>query len=307
MSNAASGALRSFYARPYLLLVLCMLCWAGNIVIMRASAGHIPPMQLSFIRWTLSCILFLPITWPYLKKDWPLLRATALFMIVLSLAGMAIPNQLTLWSLSHTTALNALLLQSITPLLIAAWAIVLYREKLTWLQLIGLVISLLGVVVIVGKGNWEVLRTVAINPGDAGIFVGLIVFGFYSAITKKRPPVHPFSFLWTTMAISAVVMIPLSSWEYSVGYRMSADWMTILTLAYLTVFGSVLSLLFFNRAIELIGPNRTAPFMNLTPVFGSVMAIVFLSETPQLFHVAGYALVLFGLFFGTRRDSVPLT
>jgi drug/metabolite transporter (DMT)-like permease len=73
------------------------------------------------------------------------------------------------------------------------------------------------------------------------------------------------------------------------------------------VFGSVVSLLFFNRAIELIGPNRTAPFMNLTPVFGSVMAIVFLAETPQLFHVVGYALVLFGLFFGTRRESVPLT
>lgn len=307
MKNVASGAIRSFYARPYLLLVVCMLCWAGNIVIMRASAWHIPPMQLSFIRWTLSCIMFLPITWPYLKKDWPLMRATVLFMIVLSLTGMAIPNQLTLWSLSHTTALNALLLQSITPLLIAAWAIVLYRERLSWLQLIGLVISLLGVVVIVGKGDLEVLRTVSVNPGDVGIFLGLIVFGFYSAITKKRPAVHPFSFLWITMAISAGAMIPLSAWEYSGGQRVSADWTTVLTLAYLTVFGSVASLLFFNRAIELIGPNRTAPFMNLTPVFGSVMAIVFLSETPQLFHGLGYALVLLGLYFGTRRASVPLT
>jgi drug/metabolite transporter (DMT)-like permease len=307
MSNVASGAIRSFYARPYLLLVLCMLCWAGNIVIMRASAWHIPPMQLSFIRWTMACIIFLPITWPYLKKDWPLLRATLIFMIVLSLTGMAVPNQLTLWSLSHTTALNALLLQSVTPLLIAAWAIVLYRERLTWLQLVGLVISLAGVVVIVGKGDWEVLRTIAINPGDAGIFIGLIVFGFYSAITKKRPAVHPFSFLWSTMAISAVAMIPLSAYEYSTGSRISPDWTTFTVLAYLTVFGSVVSLLFFNRAIELIGPNRTAPFMNLTPVFGSVMAIVFLAETPQLFHVVGYALVLFGLFFGTRRESVPLT
>lgn len=307
MSNFASGAIRSFYSRPYLLLVICMLCWAGNIVIMRASAWHIPPMQLSFVRWTLSCLLFLPITWPFLKKDWPLLCATAFFMIVLSLTGMAIPNQLTLWSLSHTTALNALLLQSITPLLIAAWAIVLYRERLTWLQLIGLMVSMVGVVVIVGKGDWEVLRTVAINPGDIGIFIGLIVFGFYSAITKKRPPVHPFSFLWMTMAISAVAMIPLSAWEHSTGRSMSLDWMTLLTLAYLTVFGSVLSLLFFNRAIEMIGPNRTAPFMNLTPVFGSVMAIVFLAEMPQLFHGIGYALVLLGLYFGTRRQAPPLT
>jgi drug/metabolite transporter (DMT)-like permease len=301
MTSLLSGAIRALYAKPYLLLVVCMLCWAGNIVVMRASAGHIPQIALSFIRWTLAALLFLPLIWPHLKKDWTAIRATFGFLLLLAVTGQLMPNQLTLLGLHYTTALNALLLQAVQPLLIALWAMILFRDRLTWLQLLGIVLSMAGVTVIVCQGRLDMLSELSINPGDVIILSSITVFGFYSALAKKRPPIHTFSFVWFTTAIGAVVITPMAAAEYAAGYRIHFDAQTVWTILYLIVFGSMIALLFFNRALEVIGPNRVAPFTNLTPVFGSALAIVFLGEEPRLYHATGYALVLIGLYAGTRR------
>lgn len=290
-------------SKPYLLLSLTSLFWAGNVVLGRFVAGKIPPMTLSFIRWSAAFFIVLPFAWKYLAKDWPAIRKQFGLMVVLSFTGIATFNCLGYWSLQYTQALNALLLQSTGPLFVALFALLLFGIRLTWAQTIGITISMAGVLVILLRGDVETLSSIQFNKGDIGYTLALVIFGLYSALAAKRPLIHPLSFLAFTTGCGALFIIPLIAWEIGNGQYMTVSAVTMAALVYVAIFPSTLAYLFFNRGIELIGPNRAAPFFHLIPVFGSVLAIVFLGERPQLFHVVGYALVLAGVFIAARRAS----
>jgi drug/metabolite transporter (DMT)-like permease len=139
--------------QPYLLLSLTSLFWAGNIVLARHVAGHVPPMTLSCVRWIGAFLMLLPFARPYLARDWPVLRAHLLLVIGLSATGFAFNNALSYWALQFTQALNALLLQSSGPLFVALWALILFGVRLTWAQLAGIALSLLGVLTIILRGD----------------------------------------------------------------------------------------------------------------------------------------------------------
>src|SRR6202163_4367119 len=128
--------------QPYLLLSLTSLFWAGNIVLGRYVAGHVPPMTWSCVRWIGAFFMLLPFAWPHLKRDWPALRAHLPLMMVLSATGFALNNALSYWALQYTQALNALLIQSSGPLFLALWSLVLLGVRVTWAQLAGIAISL---------------------------------------------------------------------------------------------------------------------------------------------------------------------
>ena len=115
---------------------------------------------------------------------------------------------------------------------------------------------------------------------------------------------HQLSLICFTMVIGAILLLPLSIWEYTNGITLKFDLITVVTLIYVVVFASALAYLFFNRGVALIGPNRAAPFLHLVPVFGSAMAILLLGEEPRLFHLVGYVLVLAGVVIASRKASV---
>ncbi len=286
--------------QPYLLLSLTSLFWAGNIVLGRAVAGHIPPATLSCVRWTGALLLMLPVAWPHLRRDWRKLRAHWRLMVLLSATGFAVNNVLSYWGLQYTQALNALLLQSSGPLFVALWSLLLFGVRLTFTQALGIALSLLGVLTIILRGDFGALAQVEFNRGDLMIAGALFAFGLYSAIMPKRPATHPLSLVTVGTAGGALLLLPLAALEFAAGARPSADWITAASLAYVMIFPSVLAYLCFNRGVALIGPNRSAPFLHLMPVFGSVMAIVLLGEKPELFHLAGYAMVIAGVFIAAR-------
>jgi len=287
--------------QPYLLLSLTSLFWAGNIVLARYVAGHVPPVTLSCARWVGAMLLMLPFAWPHLARDWRKLWGHWRLMLVLSATGFAINNALSYWGLQYTQALNALLMQSSGPLFVALWSLLLFGVRLTFKQAIGIALSLAGVLTIVLRGDFAALAAVELNRGDLMVAGALCAFGLYSALMPKRPVTHPMSLIVVTTAGGALLLLPFSVWEYAQGARPSADWLTALTLGYVVVFPSALAYLCFNRGVALIGPNRAAPFLHLMPVFGSVMAIVLLGETLELFHLAGYAMVIAGVFIAARR------
>ncbi len=301
MTSALRRAGGLIYDRPYLLVTLTALFWAGNVVLARYIAGHVPPVAVSFMRWLVAFIILIPFAWPQLRRDWRALLAALPLMITLALTGSAAPNTMGFYGLQYTQALNALLIQSTGPLLIAFWVFVLFGEKLTLPQAMGLLLSLTGVVAIICKGSWETLRTVSFNIGDLWIVGALLTFGIYSALARKRPTVHPLSFLTCNVALASIMLVPLFAVEISTGYTMKFDALTVATIGFVAIFASLLAFLFFNRSVELIGPNRAAPFLHLMPLFGSALAIVLLGETPQLYHLAGYALILAGIVVSTRR------
>jgi drug/metabolite transporter (DMT)-like permease len=301
--SPSNSPLRWLNNQPYLLLSLTSLFWAGNIVLGRYAAGHVPPMTLSCVRWIGAYVMLWPFARTHMKRDWPALRARLPLMVTLSATGFAINNALSYWALQYTQALNALLIQSSGPLFVALWSLLLFGLRLTWAQLAGITISLAGVMTIILRGNVATLAGVQFNRGDVMLTGALLAFGLYSALMTRRPVAHPLSLISFTTGCGAALLFPFSVWELATGFTLKFDLLTITALVYVVIFPSTLAYLFFNRAIALIGPNRAAPFFHLMPVFGSAMAILLLGEEPRLFHLVGYALVLAGVVIASRQGS----
>jgi drug/metabolite transporter (DMT)-like permease len=289
--------------QPYLLLSIAALCWAGNAVVGRLAAGHIPPVTLSFLRWSIAFLMVLPFAWKHLVHDWGAIRGRLTTMVVLSVTGIGIFNALQYWALEYTQALNTLLLQSAGPLFVAIWSLLLLGVRLTLAQACGIVLSLTGVLVILLHGDLGALTGIAFNKGDIIFTVAMVIFGLYSVLTLKRPKIHPLSLAGFTFGCGAACLVPLLIWELCTRPGMQLDTTNLLSVVYVAVFPSTVAYLCYNRGIELIGANRAAPFFHMVPVFGAAMAIVFLGERPQLFHVVGFALVLTGVFVASRKQA----
>jgi drug/metabolite transporter (DMT)-like permease len=289
--------------QPYLLLSITALCWAGNAIVGRLAAGHIPPVTLSFLRWSFAFLIILPFAWNHLKRDWPAIRARLGTMIVLSVTGIGAFNTLQYWALEHTQALNTLLLQSAGPLFVAVWSLILLGDRLTLAQAGGIALSMTGVLVILLHGDLTALTSIEFNEGDLIFTFALAIFGLYSVLSLKRPEIHGLAFVGFTFGAGAACLIPLWIWELFSRPVMRLDTANLLSLFYVAVFPSTLAYLCFNRGVQVIGANRAAPFFHVVPVFGSAMAIVFLGERPQLFHIIGFALVLTGVFVASRKPA----
>ena len=298
---AAPG--RWFANQPYLLLTITALCWAGNAIVGKLAAGHIPPVTLSFLRWSIAFLIILPFAWKHLVRDWDAIRARLGMMIFLSVTGVSAFNTLQYWALEHTLALNTLLLQSAGPLFVALWSLILIGVRLTLAQTGGIMLSLTGVLVIVLQGDITALTSVEFNRGDVVFIVALAIFGVYSVLSLKRPQIHGLSFAGFTFGCGAACLIPVLIWELYARPVMQLNAANLLSLLYVAVFPSTLAYLCFNRAVHLIGANRAAPIFHVVPVFGSAMAMVFLGERPQLFHFIGFALVLTGVYVAARKAA----
>jgi drug/metabolite transporter (DMT)-like permease len=289
--------------QPYLLLSLTALFWAGNAIVGRVAAGHIPPVTLAFLRWSGAFLIVLPFAWSHLVRDWPLIRERLSMMVLLSVTGIGSFTALQYWALEHTQALNTLLLQSAGPLFVAVWSLALLGVRLTLAQACGIAVSLCGVLVILLHGDLTTLKNIEFNKGDVIFTVALAIFGLYSVLTLKRPAVHSLSFVGFTFGAGAACLIPAFIWELFSRPMMQIDTANLLSLVYVAVFPSTLAYLCFNRGVQLIGANRAAPFFHVVPVFGSAMAIFFLGEQPHWFHLFGYALVLTGVYVASRKPA----
>jgi len=289
------------FDQAYLLLSLTSLSWAGNTILGRFIAGHVPPVTLAFIRWSGAFVILLPFAWRHLIRDWPAIRKNAGVLTLLAFTGFSIYNTMAYYGLQYTTAINGLLLQSVAPLFVAMWTFALFGERLTLRQAGGICVSLTGVLVIICRGSLDVLLTIAFNRGDVCFVIALLVYGFYAAYLRRRPAIHPFSFLAVGMGWGALLLIPAVFIEIASGRTAVFDAESMASFAYVCIFPSLLGYLFLNRGIELIGANRAAPFIHLVPVFGSVLAIVLLGERFELYHAIGYALVFAGITVATRK------
>src|SRR5260370_14225518 len=193
----------------YLLLCITALCWAGNAIVGRLAAGHIPPVTLSFLRWSLAFLLILPFAWKHMVRDWAAIRGRLGTMIVLSITGIGAFNTLQYWALEHTQALNTLLLQSAAPLIVALWSLVILGVRLTAAQAFGVLLSMCGVLIILLHGDFTTLSNIDFNKGDLIFIVALIFFALYSVLILKRPAMHGLSFLAFTFGAGAACLIPV--------------------------------------------------------------------------------------------------
>jgi drug/metabolite transporter (DMT)-like permease len=300
MSDATTSGGARLFDRPYLLLTLTSLFWAGNLVLGRLVAGQVPPIALAFGRWTGAFLLLIGFAWPHLKRDWPQIRAHPFLLSLISLTGVGLYNTLAYWGLQYTEALNVLLIQSTGPLLIGVWTALLFHDVMTGAQLGGVALSLAGVAAIVTRGDPAAILHIRLNVGDACVLVAMVLYALYSALLRLKPAMHWLSFLTTTVALGVIFLIPAVAFEMASGRVIAFNGTTVAAIAYTALFPAALASIFFIRGVELIGANRAGPFFHLMPVFGAAMAILLLGERPQPYHAVGFALVIAGVVVAAR-------
>jgi drug/metabolite transporter (DMT)-like permease len=288
------------------LLVLSNLFWAGNIVLGRGVVGMVPPIALAYWRWTGAFVIAFGFAWPHLKRDAPILLRHWRMLLLLSATGIATYNTMSYIGLTGTTALNVLLLQSAGPLIIIVWAFVLFGDRPTLRQTTGVLISLAGVATIAAHGSLDSLLQLKLNRGDVWILVAMVIYGVYAAMFRRRPAAHPLSFLVATMGIGSLMILPFYLWETAQGGRILGGLPAWLALAYIAVFPSFIAYLFFNRGIELIGAGRAGQSWHLMPVFGSILAVLFLGETFYVYHAIGISMIGAGILLASIQ-TVPAT
>jgi drug/metabolite transporter (DMT)-like permease len=299
-----SGAMFGLYDRPYVLLVATMLFWAGNTVIARAMADHIPPVAFAQMRWTLALVVLLPFTWRNVRADWPEIRQHVGIIALLGLLGISAYNTLVYVGVHTTTAINAMLLSSIFPMVIAAVGFVLYRDRLTIAQFIGILVASAGAAVILSNGDLAHLAAFRFAPGDLWVLAAQLAYAGYTVLLRARPAIHPLSFLTATVFAGQLLLVPLTVAEAAGGAHVPWDVATVAAVLYVTLFAAILAFVAFNRAVEIVGSNRTGPFFHLIPVFGSIAAMLFLGERLGPHHVAGWVLIVAGIAVAQVRPGL---
>ena len=244
VAEESRGAAR-LYGNAYLLLALASLFWSGNHIMGRAIAGHVPPIAIGTLRWLLAAALLWPFVRHRVARDWPLIRPRLPAIIYLSLLGGALFGTLQFVGLQYTTALNTSVMNSLAPVLIVAASAVMFRDRLTARQGVGIAISLLGVVVIISRLDPAVISGLAFNLGDVIILVNMGLWGIYSASLRLRPPIDGLSFMFLFALISGIAMLPLFCWE-------------ITTAANVNSVGRLRHALLHDRRIRVLDARRRA-------------------------------------------------
>ena len=293
-----------FFAQPYLLLTLVPLFWGGNAVVGRGMTEFISPITLAWTRWTVAFLLILPFALPSVRRDWQTIRSSWKMLLLLSLLGITIFNTLFYVALQTTQAINAALVQSAGPAVIVLLSWWWFGERTNQRQWLGLSLCFLGVGLVLFQGSWEVLQKFELVPGDLWLLPAVLAYASYTTLLRIKPAISLMSFLAVTFALGGSMLIPLMLLEwYWVGLpqgSLQLAW----AVGYVSIFPSILAFLFWNRGVELIGPNLGGLFINLVPVFASLLAIIFLGENFQWYHAGGMLLVLSGMLL-FRKSSVP--
>nr|WP_321467544.1 DMT family transporter [uncultured Desulfobulbus sp.] len=285
---------------PYLLLVLTTLFWSGNFVLSRGMNAAIPPLALSFWRWSLALVILLPMASKPLWRQRSLLRAHTGFILLQGILGVTGFNTLLYLAMQHTTVINAVLVNSCIPVLIALFSWFLYRETLLPRQCIGVFFSFMGVVLIMAQGAFSALLQVSFNRGDLLVFAAAVVWALYSANLKKYPrDLDPLVYLTAISLVGWGGILPCYLIERAMGKDFVVNTATTVTIGYVAVFASVLAFIFWNRAVRLVGANKAGPFVHLMPVFSSILAVIFLGEAPAWYQGQGLLLIILGIVLTT--------
>lgn len=292
----------------YGLAMLPPLFWSGNFLIARLMQGSIPPVQMSFWRWSLALLILAPFCWRPIRDTWPRIRSNLPFLALLSLVGVTAFNCLVYAALRYTPIANAALVNSLLPVVTFLLAYLILKQKLTQRQLVGVAVSLCGAILVICSGNPAKLLSLTLNKGDMLVFAGMSCWALYTVLIRWRPAGLPLmAFLGVTVFLGVLFHLPAVAWEYRVegGFHPTAAIAS--ALLYFAIFPSILAYIFWNRSVATLGPGKTGMFMHLLPPSSAVLGLLVLGEPIAWFHVAGFAIIVLGIWLVTSAARRPGT
>ena len=291
---------------PYVLLALPPFLWSCNSIVGRALYEQVPPLAMTFYRWLFALAFLTPFAIRHVIRDWPAIRRGLKALIPLGIVGIGSHNALAYVGLNYTTATNGVILNSFIPVMIIALSWLFLRERLAPRQLAGVLISLGGVLVTLSHGSWAELAALEVNRGDVFVMLSMLLWSIYTIGLRWRPAgLSLLSFLFSIAVIGDLVVLPLYLAETALVRPMEWSWTALAALVSVATFPSVLAYIFWNRGVEQVGASVAGLFVHLMPVFGVLLAWLFLGERLLPFHVGGIALILTGIWLTSRRVRLP--
>jgi drug/metabolite transporter (DMT)-like permease len=288
------------FASPYPLLGITMLLWGGNAIAARLAVGEISPMVLTAGRWLIVALIIALFLRREVVEALPVLRARWRFALAMGTLGYTVFNAMMYVSGHYTSAVNLTLLQGAIPIFTLIGAFLAYRTPIRALQLVGIAVTMMGVVMTATHGHPERILDLALNLGDVLMVAACALYAGYTVALKQRPAISGLAF-FAGMALAAlIVSLPLVVIEIALGHAVWPGWTGLAILVYVAIGPSFLAQVFFMRAVELIGPGRAGLFANLVPVIGAVLAVLILAEPFGWHHAVSMVLVLGGIATAER-------
>ena len=289
--------------KAYIMLICATLFWAGNFMIGKfAFLTNIPPMSLVFYRWSLVWFILLPFTFKEIIRYKDIILKNLPLLLFLALTSVGLFNSFTYLSLVYTQVINASLFNTAIPAIIILLCFLLKIEKTNKYQILGLIISVLGILSIITKLNLEIILSLNFNKGDLIMIGGVITWGLYSSFLKRKTFTLPLLTLVHILCSFGLIFIfPQFIYEFSQGQKIDLNIDLFYILIFLALFPSIGSYYCWAGAVSIIGANRAGIFLSLIPLFSTIMAIFFYNEQFQFFHLIGAILIIIGLFLSNKE------
>ena len=287
----------------YIFLLLTVTFWAGNFIVGKlASFYEVPPFSLNFYRWFFAWLILAPFTISeIIKKKEYIIKNYKLF-IVLGVTSITIFNSIVYYSLNFTQVISGVLMISTIPVMIMFFSSILKIEKTNLFQIIGVIFSFVGVIIIITKANFEILKNLDFNKGDITMVVAMFSWALYSTLLKRQKyELSQLSLLQVVISFGLIFLIPIYFIEYKIGFRINFDQPFILILSYVVLFPGLASFILWIKGISLIGANRSGVFLHLMPILSAIMAMIFFNEKFMFYHMLGACFIITGILLSNRK------
>ena len=285
------------------MLVCATLFWAGNFTLAKlAYLENIPPNSLAFLRWCLVWIILLPFTYKEILKLKNQIKGNLSLFLILGSTSVCIFTSFTYNALNYTQVINASLFNTAIPVTIILVCFLLKIEKTNIFQIIGVIFSFAGVIMIITKANFEILKNLDFNKGDITMVIAMFSWALYSTLLKgKKYELTQISLLQVVITFGLIFLIPVYFIEYQIGFRINLELPFILILSYVVLFPGLASFLLWIKGISMIGANRSGVFLHLMPILSAIMAMIFFSEKFMFYHILGACFIITGILLSNKK------
>ena len=290
----------------YIFLILATLFWSGNFIVGKAaSLFEIPPFTLNFYRWLFAWLILAPFTLKEILKKKQYILSNIKLILILGITSITIFNSIVYYSLNFTQVISGVLMISTIPVMIIFFCWVFKIEKTNFYQILGVIFSLFGVVVIITKADLGKLLDLNFNKGDLWMVVAMFSWAMYSALLRKKKfELSHISFLQTIITAGLILLFPAYLLEMSLGYNLNIHIPFILTLSYVVIFPGLASFFFWIKGISIIGSNRAGIFLHLMPIFSTLLAILIFKEKFMVYHFIGAVLIITGILLSSKGRQI---
>ena len=287
----------------YTFLILAALFWSGNFIIGKfATLFEVPPLTLNFLRWVMVWFILIPFTIKEVISKKSYIKKNFLVIGLMGVLSISTFNSVVYFALNFTQVINAVLMLSAIPVVIIIFSSLMKIENTNIFQISGLILSITGVGTIISNADIQKIVSLNFNKGDLWMIICVLSWSLYSTLLKKnKSELSQFALIQIMVSVGLVFLVPQFLYEQSIGLDFTINKAFIFILLYVVIFPAIAAYYCWQKAINLIGPNRSAMFIQLMPLFSALMAILIFKEKFQLYHFIGATFIVSGIYLSNRK------